>query len=110
MTGETLAWHRVASHLGRTVNELRETISYSDLADWLAYLDWHDFHHRTKLDYYFAQLTATLVRVNTAKKGLSKVKDENYLLNFTQQRGADVEEKMKKSKAAWGRALKVNLN
>lgn len=34
-------WHRLAGHLGATVRELKERISWAEFVEWMAF----DFHH-----------------------------------------------------------------
>lgn len=103
---------RVASHLGATVNELRQRISYSELFEWLAFLDWEEFERTHKWERYFAQLTAEFVRSQMAKRtDRAKVKDDNYIIRFVSRKAEeDGKARMKRSKAAWGAALGIKRN
>ena len=79
MTGERLAWFRVASHLHIPVEELADRISYREFLSWLDYLQWDENFH-SKLDYYLAQISATMMK--TVAKEQKKVKIKDYLIEF----------------------------
>lgn len=103
MTGERLAWYRVASHLGRTVGELRAQLTVSEFLGWLDYLEWDD-DRDTRTHYYLMSIAAE-VRRGRVKEPL-KVKLTDFLL-----RKPDEEETPKKkqdSKAIWLSFLKVD--
>ena len=116
MTGEVLAWYRVAARLGIPVEELREKIGRTEFLDWLAFLEWEETR-TTKLDYYLAQITAEIVRAPLASKDRKRVKLEQYLIKLVtrpmeapkETTGAEPTEeqkqRMQRSKAAWGSYL-----
>jgi hypothetical protein len=82
MTGERLAWFRVASHLSIPVEELAERITHREFLNWLEYLEW-DYERSSKPDYYLAQIAAE-VRRSYVKHG-SKVKTADFLLKIAKK-------------------------
>ena len=74
MTGERLAWFRVASHLGVSVEELAVKISFREFLNWLEFLNWED-RQQTKADFYLAQIAAEIRRTVVKKPKDVKVKD-----------------------------------
>ena len=94
MTGERLAWFRVASHLHIPVEELADRISYREFLSWLDYLKWEENFH-SKQDYYLAQIAATMIK--TVVKDQTKVKTNDYLIEFL----APGEKAKKDSKSVW---------
>jgi len=79
MTGERLAWYRVASHLHIPVAELAERISFREFLDWLEFLSWWESHH-DKDDYYLAQIAAEVRR--SYVKHPKTVKTKDFLLGL----------------------------
>lgn len=102
MTGERLAWYRVASHLHSSVADLRSRITYSEFLDWLQYLNWEE-QRRGKLDFYLAQIAAEVRRSYVKHPKTVKLKD--FFLTYFEQNG-----RMQKSKEAWFSCLKINPN
>ena len=90
MTGERLAWFRVASHLHTSVEELAGKITLSEFQDWLQYLEWEQNYH-SKQDYYLAQIAAEIRK--TRVKHPQKVKIDHLLMKFKR--------KVQDSKATW---------
>lgn len=100
MTGEILAWHRVASHLKVPVQELLERITFSEFLDWLQYLEWAE-RRDTKSDYYLAQIAAEVRRGYVKSPRQVKVKD--FLLKMQRP------EQRLSSKQTWLQALGIKL-
>jgi len=103
MTGERLAWHRVAAHLGIPVVELAERISHTEFIDWLEYLVWAE-QRTDKQDAYLASIAAEVRRSFVGDKARNKIRNEDFLLSF--------QSKPKKlagmaGKSAWLSALNV---
>jgi len=94
MTGERLAWFRVASHLGIPVEELAERITHREFLNWLEFLDWDEKHH-SKSDYYLAQIAAEVRR--SFVKNAKKVKTNDFLLQYKDANAPSG----KDSKSAW---------
>lgn len=98
MTGEKLAWFRVASHLHIPVEELAARITYRELAGWVDFLEWEqewDQKSQTKLDYYLAQIAFEICR--SVAKEPRKLKVTDFLLKFVDQKQARKQD----SKATW---------
>lgn len=94
MTGEKLAWFRVASHLHIPVEELAARITYREFAGWVDFLEWEQQSH-SKLDYYLAQIAFEICR--SVAKEPRKLKVNDFLLKF-----ADPSQPKKQdSKATW---------
>jgi len=93
MTGERLAWFRVASHLGIPVEELAERITHREFLNWLEFLDW-DYDRSSKQDYYLAQIAAEVRR--SYVKHANKVKTKDFLLQIEKKKPAATD-----SKSAW---------
>jgi len=98
MTGERLAWFRVASHLKLTIGELRERITATEFLGWLQFLDWEE-RRETKQDYYLAQIAAETRRGNVKHPNRIKVKD--LLLKFENGKEGNCE----RSKSIWLNAV-----
>jgi hypothetical protein len=79
MSGETLKWYRLASHLHIPVGELKERITSSEFVEWHHYLeqDVNAFHRE---DYFLAQVAAEIRRTIVRKPQNVKVAD--LLLKF----------------------------
>jgi len=78
--------------------------SANEFLEWCEYLDKEDWHRRTKLDYYLAQLTAAVIR--TFAKEPDKVHTIDYLLDFVSKDSSekmpiDLETRTKMAKARW---------
>lgn len=58
---------RVARALGRSVEELEDSITYKEYAEWLAFLNMEDWRS-TRQEVYLARLSHILLRVNGDKK------------------------------------------
>lgn len=100
MTGERLAWFRVAAHLGKTVEELAERITYREFLNWLEYLRWDE--SRGKLShYYLAQIAAEVQKSVLASKDAKKVKLQDYVLKMTDEKPAQDTKTKQGSKASW---------
>ena len=93
MTGERLAWFRVASHLQIPVEELASRITFREFLNWLEYLVWAD-ERTSKQDLYMAQLTAEVRRSYVTKPKTVKVAD--FIIKSKRQMDAATS-----SKAAW---------
>lgn len=91
MTGEKLAWFRLASHLHIPVEELAERISFREFLGWMEFLKW-DESRNTKADYYLAQIAAEVRR--SAVKHPRKVKVKDFLLRMSDKPTQD-------SKSIW---------
>ena len=100
MTGEVLAWYRVASHLKVPVQELIKRITFSEFLDWLQYLEWAE-RRDTKNDYYLAQIAAEVRRGNVKSPRLVKIKDLLLKMQKPKQRLS--------SKQIWLQALGIKL-
>lgn len=100
MTGERLAWHRVASHLGIPVTELATRLSHSEFLDWLEFLTWCE-RRTNKQDIYLAAIAAETRR--SWVKDARKVTNADFLLKF------ESKEKLSgmSGKSAWLSALNV---
>ena len=94
MTGERLAWFRVASHLHIPVEELAERITHREFLSWLDYLEWQDNYH-SKQDYYMAQISTMIMR--SVVKEPAKVKLKDHLITFLEPG----EKRKQDSKSAW---------
>ena len=93
MTGERLAWFRVASHLHHTVEELADKISFREFLNWLEYLEW--FEDRVvKNDYYFAQIAAEIRRGYV--KHPKSVKTTDFVIQSPKKQAA-----VSSSKSTW---------
>ena len=72
--------HQLALCLGRTVSELRASMSVDELANWMAYSRIHPINP-DRMDYMLAQLTATVCQVAGAKKsGGGHFKMDDFML------------------------------
>jgi len=105
MTGERLAWFRVASHLHLPVSELAERITHSEFLEWLSFLVWENEQHG-KSDYYLAQIAAEVVR--TRVKDPRTVKTKDFLLQS--KKSQEPAAKAASSKAIWMEALDLKNN
>ncbi len=92
MTGEKLAWFRVASHLHRTVEELAEKITFREFLSWLDYLSWAE-GRTEKIEYYLAQIAAEVRRGQV--KHPKQVKTKDFILRPAGKQTTS------KSKATW---------
>jgi hypothetical protein len=89
----------------------RETTS-SEYAKWLSFLEMEDWHKTTKTEWYLANIATEIRRSYVKKPGSVKLK--NFLLKFTKQDSVSSsrltpEERLARSKAAWGAALGMKL-
>ena len=103
MTGERLAWHRVAAHLHCTVEELAGKITVDEFNDWLDFIVWEE-KRKSKLDFYLAQIAFQIVRGNA--KNPNQVKMADYFHQFEEKgpvSGMD-------SKKVWLSALGIKNN
>lgn len=98
MTGERLAWYRVAAHLRMPVAELQHRLTYTEFLEWLYYLDWERRQH-SKLDHYLAQVAAEVRR--TAVKHPRTVKTKDFLFQPAEPAA------QQPSKSVWLAALHV---
>lgn len=105
MTGEWLLWYRVAFHLGRTVWELKQQITYTEFWDWIVFLD-REETRRTKQDYYLAQIATVLKQVNSTTPNKIKLKDSLIDFETPAAEQGDWKARMERSKAAWDSVLK----
>lgn len=101
MTGERLAWFRVASHLHTSVEELTDRITFSEFLGWLDYLNWFEARHG-KEDFYLAQIAAEIRRGQV--KHPKNVKTKDFLIQASPAPAA------KSSKSIWLSVLKVENN
>ena len=113
MTGERWEWFRVASHLNIPVWELQNRISYNEFLDWLVYLEKAVIERDIKHDYYLAQIAAEVCRSRLAHPG--KIKNSDFLIRFKTPTDVSTEgdlkaDRIKRSKSAWGMAVKRKLN
>jgi len=86
-----------------TVRELSERITFREFEDWLLYLDWADYRHQTREDYYLAQIALEVRRSYVKHPNQVKFKDFVY-------RPPDIKEKEDRvaaSKAAWLSVLEM---
>jgi hypothetical protein len=93
MTGEKLAWFRVASHLHHTVEELAEKVTYREFLSWLDYLNWAE-DRTEKSEYYLAQIAAEVRRGYV--KHPKSVKTKDFILKSVEKK-----QTMSKSKSTW---------
>lgn len=76
-------WHLIAHETGQQVDQLKKRTRYRKFMDWVAFYTGKQFLNRfDPMHYYMAQLTAELVRCHVTEEHRSKVKLENYLLEF----------------------------
>lgn len=62
-------YHRLALGMGRTVGELKSTLTVGELASWMAYMQvCGPIDPVVAMDYYFAHLCCRMVEVNGGKK------------------------------------------
>ena len=106
MTGERLAWFRVASHLKVPVEELAQRITQSEFVGWLEYLSWAE-RRETKHDVYLAQIAAEVRRGYVKQPKQVRVKD--FLLKYPEP-GTQAASQGQKSKSVWLSALKIKDN
>jgi hypothetical protein len=99
MTGERLAWFRVASHLCIPVEELAERITHREFVSWLEYLNQEDTVV-SKEDFYLAQIAAEVRR--SFDKYPNKVKTKSFLLSPAEKKTAATD-----SKSIWLAALNI---
>lgn len=99
MTGERLAWFRVASHLCIPVEELAERITHREFVSWLEYLNQEDTVV-SKEDFYLAQIAAEVRR--SFDKYPNKVKTKSFLLSSAEKKTAATD-----SKSIWLAALNI---
>lgn len=110
LTGERLAWFRVASHLQIPVGELRQRIGYSEFLEWLDFLQIED-SRVTKADLYLAQIAAEVRRSSVTEP--RKVKIADFLVRVPENPTAakaepeDAKARAQRSKKAWLDALAV---
>ena len=102
MTGERRLWYRLASHLGKTLQEVQDGTTSSEFAEWVQFLE-EEMNVLTRTDYYLAQIAAEVRRV--VVRNPKSVKIEDMILKF-QIRGegkerVPPEEVLRKSKAFW---------
>lgn len=100
MTGERLAWFRVASHLGMSVARLSEEITFTEFLDWLEYLKWEEARE-TKQDAYLAQIACETRRGWVSEP--KKVKMDDFILKFG-------EPAKPSSKDVWASILGIKLD
>lgn len=97
-----MAWFHVASHLKVPVEELQGRITTTEFLEWIHFLRLED-DRNSKSDLYLAQIAAEIRRgwVEDARE----VKVSDFLLGAKPV--LTPEQRMKKSKAAWGAMLTV---
>jgi len=88
------------------VVELRERITFSEFIDWLVFLN-HEEERNTKLDHYLAQIASEVRRSYVSKPRTVKTKD--FLFAMTTVKPKAPEEKVKRSKSAWGAIVGVKI-
>ena len=86
-----------------------ERITFTEFLEWIQFLEQEEWHKRTKLEYYLAQIAAEMRRSTLVAADAKKVKISDYLLSFGEQTGADPEERIKHSKQTWASILGVNI-
>lgn len=86
------------------VRQLAEVLTHSEFLDWLGFLDWQE-QKRDKMDFYLAQIAAEVRRMLVRQP--KHVSVRNFYVSYVDPAAAD---RMKRSKAAWGAALKMDLN
>lgn len=97
----------MASHLHRTVAELRATIGYSEFLEWLQFFEYEKNHH-TKLDWYLAQIASWVCKVNANNPNKVQVKD--FLMVFQDVPSeAEKEQSVEDSKNIWAASLGIDL-
>jgi len=93
-------WYRIASHLGRTVQEAQETITSTEFLEWAKFLEWKDTEEFCRQDFYLAQIAAQIQRGQV--KNPSSVTIQRKLLRFTfKERPKSKEVAIQRSKAYW---------
>lgn len=65
-----------------TVRQLLTSIDSRELTEWQIYEQETGPLGGERLDYLFARLTATLLRVNTVAKEQHKVKDSDHMIQW----------------------------
>lgn len=103
MIGERLSWFKVASHLGRTVTEIQSLMTYTELTDWLYYIQ-EDQTRTTITHHYLAEIASQIAKNRV--KDPAKIKRELFILKVVT---TGEMERMHQSKSAWGAATGVNL-
>jgi len=100
LEGEELAWFRVASHLGRTVQEAQATLTSTEFLKWVWFLDWKATKEFRREDYYMANIAACVERGHVKKP--KAVTLEKMLLKFSSKKELETaENKLQKSKSFW---------
>ena len=96
-----MGWYRLASHLHKTVQEVRQKTTSTEFVLWMEYLekDTNAFHRE---DYYLAQIAAEIRRSFVKKPKQVKLKD--FLLKFVMQekpKKLSIKERTKRMKQFW---------
>lgn len=82
-----------------------EKITFTEFLDWVQFLE-QDEKRRDKLDFYLAQLAAEMRR--SYVKTPRSVQVKAFYVSYVDPEVA--EDRMRKSKAAWGAVFKMDLN
>lgn len=107
MTGERLAWFRVAAHLHLPVEELAERITHSEFLDWLEYLKWED--QREGKDDFYSSLIAAEIRRSYVKHP-NKVKQKDFKIQYKETTSSAPSLSGMAGKAIWLNALNIEKN
>lgn len=79
MTRELMFLHRLALAMGRSVSELRRTLTWRELADWIKFDALHPLPDRLA-DLHHGILMAALVNITRAPEGTPAVPADFFVL------------------------------
>lgn len=114
LEGERLAWFELAFHLHKTVEELREAITYSEFLEWQEFFRLEALKN-LKADWYLAQIAAEVRR--GIVKDPEKVRVKDFILRYatpeeaSESRTEDLKtHRTMLSKSAWLSAINKTPN
>jgi len=91
MTGERLAWYKLASHLHSPLQFVKRTTTSSEFVDWMSFLNKEremEIETTSKMDYYLAAIVAEIRRGQVKHKDRVSIKD--CLLKFSFKTGKPI--------------------
>jgi len=107
VTGERKLWFRLASHLGKSLQEVQDQTTSTEFVQWNRYLD-DDVNAFHREDHYMAQIAAEVRRGHD--KHPEKVMITDHILEFERVKDAAEEAEefdVKHSKDFWYAALGI---
>lgn len=72
----------IACKLGLPIQEAIETHTSSEFVDWDVYLEMVEWEERTKTDFYFAALMATIAAAFSSEEQGKQIEVNDFLLKF----------------------------